>query len=172
MIALGKIKNFTVTASLDCWGPPQEYTRFPLDLTVWETNFKLLLAEPWIKLIVGSTITPLTIHTLDQLIIRINEWNQTRPVYHYFNSVNSPSYMYIDIFGDLFREDFDRCLAAFNPDRKEIRNYLQGIANQSVSCGVNPTQIRLLRGVLDELDRRRNTDWRKTFPWLVSAVDQ
>jgi len=172
MIDAGAIKNFTVTASLDCWGEPQEYARYPLDLVLWETNFKLLLAEPWIKLIVGSTITPLTIHTLDQLIIRINEWNQTRPVYHYFNSVNSPSYMYIDIFGDLFREDFDRCLAAFNPDRKEIRNYLQGIANQSVSCGVNPTQIRLLRGVLDELDRRRNTDWRKTFPWLVSAVDQ
>jgi len=171
MINDGNIKNFTVTASLDCWGAPQEYTRYPLDLALWETNFKVLLAEPWIKLIVGSTITPLTIHTLDQLIERINHWNQTRTIYHYFNSVSAPSYMFIDIFGDLFREDFDRCLAVFN-NRPETRRYLQGIADQSCAHGINTKQIRMLKTVLDELDRRRNTDWRQTFPWLVAAVDQ
>ena len=172
MIDLGFIKNFTVTASLDCWGPAQEYARYPLDLTQWEINFELLLAEPWIKLIVGSTITPLTVHTLDQLITRINTWNLTRPVYHYFNSVNSPDYMYIDIFGDLFRPDFERCLALFPADRDETKQYLQGIADQSYSKGINPVQVADLKIVLDELDRRRNTNWRKTFPWLVSAVDR
>jgi hypothetical protein len=172
MIDLGFIKNFTVTASLDCWGPAQEYARYPLDLVLWQTNFELLLAQPWIKLVIGSTVTPLTVHTLDQLIERINLWNQTRPVYHYFNSVNSPSYMYIDIFGDLFRTDFDRCLALFPADREETKRYLEGIADQSYSAGVNHVQVSNLRTVLNELDLRRKTNWRKTFPWLVDAVDR
>jgi hypothetical protein len=172
MVKSGCIKNFTVTASLDCWGPAQEYARYPLDLELWERNFNLLLAEPWIKIIIGSTITPLTVHTLPDLIERINQWNQTRPVYHYFNSVNSPEYMFIDIFGDFFREDFDRCLELFDPSRVEVKKYLQGIADQSCSTGINTVQITNLKTVLDELDRRRNTNWRQIFPWLTEIIDQ
>jgi hypothetical protein len=33
------IKQFEITASLDCWGAPQEYVRYPLDLDVWQKNF-------------------------------------------------------------------------------------------------------------------------------------
>ena len=51
------LREFEITASLDCWGPEQEYTRFPLDLTVWQRNFEYLLSQNWINLIVGSTIT-------------------------------------------------------------------------------------------------------------------
>jgi hypothetical protein len=57
----GQLRAFTITASLDCWGPEQEYTRFPLDLSVWEQNFEILVHEHWIKLIVGSTLTVLTV---------------------------------------------------------------------------------------------------------------
>jgi hypothetical protein len=174
MIDRGRIKNFTVTASLDCWGPSQEYVRYPLDLVKWERNFLLLLEQPWIKLIVGSTITPLTIGTLDQLIEKINQWRKIRPIYHYFNSVTQPSYMFIDIFGDLFRSNFDRCLALIDDSEEfaQVKRYLDGIAKQSQSKQANLAEVEKLQAVLDELDCRRNTDWRKTFPWLVAAVDQ
>jgi hypothetical protein len=170
LVSRGAIKNFTVTASLDCWGAPQEYARYPLDLIQWEKNFNLLLSEHWIKIVIGSTITPLTIGTLDQLMERVKKWNQTRPVYQYFNSVNSPSYMFIDMFGDLFKQFFDRCLELASDGT--VKNYLAGIARQSQHTGINSTEITKLKAVLDELDRRRNTDWRQTFPWLVSSIDQ
>jgi hypothetical protein len=48
------IREFEITASLDCWGTPQEYVRFPLDLQQWETNFEYLLDQPWINLIINS----------------------------------------------------------------------------------------------------------------------
>jgi hypothetical protein len=168
MIDCGSIKNFTVTASLDCWGDPQEYARYPLDLVQWEKNFNLLLAEPWIKLVIGSTITPLTIGTLDQLMERVKQWNQIRPVYQYFNSVNNPSYMYIDIFGSLFEDQFERCLglAADSP----VKHYLEGIALQSKHTGINSAEITKLYAVLTELDSRRKTNWRTTFPWLVDPI--
>ena len=170
----GCIKNFTVTASLDCWGESQEYTRFPLNLEKWEQNFLLLLEQPWIKIIIGSTITPLTVHTLDQLVQRIDHWRQTRSVHHYFNSVNSPSYMFIDIFGNLFQEDFDRCLKLMGntPDQIHVKKYLQGIADQSGATGINVPEVIKLETFLNEMDRRRNTNWREVFPWLVDPINQ
>ena len=82
--------------------------------------------------------------------------------------------MFIDMFGDLFVDDFNRCLNLFDtsdPEQDRLKNYMQGIADQSVSKGVNRAEIIKLKTFLDEMDRRRKTSWRKTFPWLVEAVD-
>lgn len=169
LIDAGGIRAFTVTASLDCWGPQAEYARFPLDLLIWQRNFELLLAEPWIKLIVGSTITPLTVKTLVDLVAQINRWRTQRQVHHYFNSVNNPSYMFIDILGDVFVDDFNKALELMPVDtleQKQTCEYLRGIALQSAGVGPNATECLKLRTFLDEMDRRRNTDWKQCFPWL------
>jgi hypothetical protein len=146
-----------------------------LNLITWERNFNLLLSESWIKLIIGSTITPLTIHNLPDLIERLNIWRKTRPVYHYFNSVDSPSYMFIDIFGDLFKDDFARAMELMpdnDDDSKHIKEYLLGITKQSCSTGINQIEITKLAVFLDEMDRRRKTSWRETFPWLIKTIDK
>ena len=171
LIDQNKIREFEVTASLDCWGAPQEYVRYPLDLFSWEKNFEYLLEEKWINLIISSTTTPLTIKTLPDLLQKIKEWNRIRPVYHYQNSVNGPSYMFIDIFGDIFIDDFDRALELkpnVTPEEQSSRLYLAGIAKQSASMGPNVTAIQNLFNFLNEIDRRRNTDWKITFPWLIT----
>lgn len=165
------IREFEVTASLDCWGAPQEYVRFPLDLSVWERNFEYLLSQPWINLIINSTVTPLTIKTLPELLAKINHWNKTRTVYHYQNSVNNPKHMMIDIFGDIFSEDFAQALAlkpTATPEQQASYNYLAGIARQSAHSGPNVKEITRLFDFLNTMDHRRNTSWKQTFPWLVS----
>jgi hypothetical protein len=170
LIDQGKLRECEITASLDCWGPPQEYVRYPLNLNSWEENFNYMLSQPWINLIVSSTVTPLTVKTLPDLLQRIAQWNQKRTVYHYQNSVNSPSYMFIDIFGDIFAEDFDQALALKpmnNPEQIASRNYLQGIAQQSASRKPNIPEIVKLFDFLNEMDRRRKTDWCEVFPWLI-----
>lgn len=166
MVERDRIREFEITASLDCWGPAQEYVRYPLDLVAWETNFEYLVSQPWINLIIGSTVTPLTIKTLPDLLERINEWNKIRPVYHYQNSVNSPSYLFIDIFGDVFQEDFARAIALKSDSA--ARDYLAGIAQQSANPGPNIPEIINLYNFLIKMDQRRATDWRKTFPWLIA----
>jgi hypothetical protein len=170
LIDQNKLREFEITASLDCWGQPQEYVRYPLNLVTWEENFEYLVSQNWINLIVNSTITPLTIKTLPELLQRIKQWNQERTIYHYQNSVNSPSYMFIDIFGDIFVEDFNQALALKPEDTPEqiaSKNYLHGIAKQSASTGPNVPEIVKLFDFLNEIDRRRNTDWTTVFPWLV-----
>ena len=166
-----KIREFEVTASLDCWGAPQEYVRYPLNLISWEENFEYLLGEPWINLIVSSTVTPLTIKTLPDLLEKIKQWNNIRPVFHYQNSVNGPSYMFIDIFGGIFQEDFNKALelkSNITPEEQSSRNYLDGIAQQSSSVGPNLTEIQKLFTFLNKMDQRRNTNWKNTFPWLIN----
>jgi len=169
------IRNFAITASLDCWGPSQEYARFPLKLDVWQKNFEFLLQHDWIRLIIGSTVTPLTVYTLPDLMKKINQWREHRMVYHYFNSVVYPSFMAIDMFGDIFQEKFKQALELADPSQ-ESTEYLKGLARQSVSGTPNHSEILKLYTFLTELDRRRSTDWKTAFPWLVdpfkSVVDQ
>jgi len=170
LIDQDKLREFEITASLDCWGSPQEYVRYPLNLVSWEENFNYLLSQSWINLIVSSTVTPLTVKTLPDLLQKINQWNQQRTVYHYQNSVNGPSYMFIDIFGDIFVDDFAQALSlkqTNNPEQIASKNYLLGIAQQSASKGPNIPEITKLFNFLNEMDRRRNTNWQQIFPWLV-----
>lgn len=175
LVENNKIREFEVTASLDCWGAEQEYVRYPLDLKSWEENIEYLIAQSWINLIISSTITPLTVKTLPDLLERINNWSKTRKIYHYQNSVTAPSFMCIDIFGPIFQEDFDRALALKPTDTKEqisSRTYLLGIAQQSTSQKPNMPEIQKLLTFLTELDRRRNTNWQTTFPWLKDEFDR
>ena len=173
LIDQGCLREFEVTASLDCWGTPQEYVRYPLNLISWEENFEFLLAQPWINLIVSSTITPLTIKTLPDLLEKIQKWNQVRTVHHYQNSVNGMSQMNIDIFGNLFALDFERALALKlerTPEERSSKEYLKGIAQQAKSGPAKPAEIKKLIDYLTELDRRRGTNWKITFPWLVAQM--
>jgi hypothetical protein len=173
LIDHNKLREFEITASLDCWGPAQEYTRFPLDLRVWETNFEYLLEQPWINLIVSSTLTPLGIKTFPDLLERISKWNQKRKVWHYQNSVvgaHNNGHLRMDIFGNVFDQDFEKALAlkpTATPEEKSSRLYLEGIARQARHKGPDIPEIIKLFDYLTELDRRRSTDWKKTFPWLI-----
>jgi organic radical activating enzyme len=170
LVDQNKLREFEITASLDCWGAPQEYVRFPLDLVSWKENFEYLVSQSWINLIVSSTVTPLTIKTLPNLLEKIAQWNQQRPIHHYQNSVNAPSYMFIDIFGSIFVEDFEKALALkpeVTPEQQSNKKYLQGIAQQSASRLPNIPEITKLFDFLNEMDRRRNTNWTEVFPWLV-----
>ena len=170
LVDTNKIREFEITASLDCWGPEQEYVRFPLDLISWEENFNYLLTKDWINLIINSTITPLTVKTLPKLIEKINEWNKIKTIYHYQNSVNAPKNQLIDMFGNIFTEDFNRAIELKlerTPEEISSKEYLRGIAKQSASRLPNIQNITSLFNMLNKLDQRRRTDWTKTFPWLV-----
>jgi hypothetical protein len=164
-----------ITASLDCWGPEAEFARFPLNLKTWEKNFNYILDKEWINVVIGSTITPLTIKTLYVLLEKINKWNEVRPIYWYGNSVNDPDFMFIDMFGDVFRDDFNRAIdlmPTMFPEHQSIRNYLMGIRDQAGSTGINLTRIEKLYIMLEQSDYRRNTNWRKVYPWLVKLFQQ
>ena len=68
----------------------------------------------------------------------------------------------------LFRSDkeFEIILKSMHGDV----NYMQGIQGQINSQARSQDKIDQLAIFLDEIDRRRNLNWRQTFPWLTKEV--
>ena len=86
--------------------------------------------------------------------------------YQYFN----PS-----IFGPgFFDEDFEKILQVMPNDEWQHQNSRNMMKTLQLQCNQNirqEDQLIKLRVVLDELDRRRNLNWRVTFPWLVKELE-
>jgi hypothetical protein len=178
-----KMWRLQLTASLDCWGSEQEYVRYGLDLSLWEKNFTYILNTPWILPSINSAISSLTIHNLPTLIKKINEWNlgqedvikpfRTYPnkILHSFNTTRQIDDPYI-FSGNVFADYFEKTLQAM-PESTEIqrgqKEMMQGIADQSKNCTSDIEKINQLKNYLSDLDLRRGTNWKQTFPWLAEV---
>jgi hypothetical protein len=104
----------------------------------------------------------------------INQCNQNRiePIAHSFNyTTGKDSPM---IFGkDQFDQDFEEILSLMLEDtevQREQKKHMQGIAQSISNSTRQPQKILDLKSYLNELDRRRNTEWRHLFPWLAQDL--
>jgi len=170
LIAKKKLSRLDMHCSIDCWGPQQEFVRSGLKLGHWEENFKYLISERWITLNINNTVSLLTIKTLPDLLHKLNEWAKDRKIEHYFAQLSYPSYLQPNILGsDEFVEDFDKILSLMETDSfrgSQAHNHFQGIVNNVKNSRLNEQEVLKLLTYLDELDRRRGTDWKLLFPWL------
>lgn len=175
LVAQRKIKRFEVTASIDCWGSEQEYVRNGLNLEQWRQNFEYLVSERWITLNINQVVSGLTIPSMPDLLVYINQQRDNREIGHYLITANEPTYMNPDIFPrDFFESAFDSILETMPADtwqQQEARKYMMGVRLQINAAKENPTELKKLQVYLNELDRRRNTNWRETFPWLTGVLD-
>jgi pyruvate-formate lyase-activating enzyme len=175
LVSARRIKRFEITASIDCWGPEQEYVRHGLDLQRWKQNFEYLVKQSWITLNINQVISVLTIPTMPDLITYVNTQRINREIGHHLITVNQPTHLNPDILGQNFFDNyFEQVLNVMPADtwqQQQARDYMQGVRLQISVADKNPTEINKLRTYLDELDRRRNTNWQQTFPWLTGALD-
>lgn len=165
-----KLKRFEVTASIDCWGPQAEYVRYGLDLDRWKENFEYLISEKWLTLNINGAISILTIKTMPELIELLNRWQTNRKIGFFFQKVVEPSYMNPDILGaDEFKKDIVKILDLMETESwmgAQAKNYIQGIFATIEQAEVNQPEAEKLIIYLDEIDRRRRTNWHNLFPWL------
>lgn len=170
LVARRAIKRFDITVSLDCMGPEQEYARWGLKMETIERNINLILQYPWIYFNINSTLSPLTIKKFPNLIEKINEWKKIGKVHHHFQTVFFPKYHNPEMFGiDFWKEDFENALKLMptsNWQENQARQYLSGIYQQVQSGRKDNKLIVQLVTHLDELDRRRGTNWRLLFPYI------
>lgn len=178
-----QIATFVLTASLDCWGPEQEYVRTGLDLTQWEENFNTVVNNyPRFNMQVHSTVCNLTINTLPDLLTRINRcndkrktmyWfdnrnkqhNQAMPIIHTANIISGNDVLQPNIFPKgFFDTAFDNAARVLldQPDN-QILSFKDSINN---SIRYKPKLINELKHYLDTIDSRRGLNWRSVFPWL------
>jgi len=168
------IKGFDLTASIDCWGPQQQYVRYGLDLEIFEQRLAWASEQgDWLTLNINQSITNMTIKTMPDLIKVINKYNQQKHIGHYFEFYIGPEqYQHPKIFAyDMWEEDFKSIYSEMRSDtteHKEVFTRLEGLEQQLKTVKQHDyEQIENLHIYLDELDRRRGTDWRSLFPYLM-----
>jgi hypothetical protein len=171
----GNIKRFDLTCSVDCWGPEASYVRSGLKLELLEArlDWAASQSEDWLYLNVNQTVTSMTIKTMPELINRINKYNKHRHIGHYFQFYTGRHmFQHPQIYAySTWEKDFENILAAMpthSIHQADAIPRMQGLQKQLQQVTEhNYPAIGRLHIYLDELDRRRGTDWRSLFPYLI-----
>ena len=170
-----KIKRLDITCSVDCWGQEQEYIRYGFNLEQWKQNFEFLVEQKWITLNINQTITGIGMKSIVPLLQYVNQHRDKRKIGHYHMAVVDNRYFNPAIFGPgFFDQDFEQILDVMPDDTWQHKNSRELMKTLQLQCNQSPRQpeqLTKLRVVLDELDRRRNLNWRETFPWLVKELE-
>jgi hypothetical protein len=169
------IGRFDLTCSIDCWGPQQEYVRSGLNLELLEEYFAYAAEqdEKWLWLNVNQTISSMTIKTMPDLITKINKYSVHRHIGHYFQFLDGFDFQHPQIFDySLWEKDFENILKTMQKTNQEKRAeaITRMMGHQKMleaNCKQNDEKIKELHKYLDELDRRRGTNWRPLFPYLI-----
>jgi hypothetical protein len=177
----GKIKHFKLFTSIDTWGAPAEYIRTGLDLAVWEKNLDIYLTKTKQPITFMCTFNILTVTNFSSLLVKILEWRRKynswfsrkqrirfdtpylkEPLQYDMNILPkdkfmpymeiSLEYMYRNKFSELECEKFSRVV-------EYMRN--TDYENTKITEG-----HRDFYNWFTEYDRRRGTDFVKTFPEL------
>lgn len=171
--AAGNIAVFDLTASIDCWGPEQEFVRSGLDLNKFEQRLSWASEQgSWMRLNVNQTVTAMTVRTMPDLIRKIDQYSHSKHIGHYFQFYTGPHmFQHPKSFAwDFWAPDFERIFAAMplrTPEQREAVPRMQGLQSLlQQHARHNYQAIDKLRVYLDEIDRRRNTNWRSLFSYL------
>ena len=176
LLAEGRIKRLDITCSIDCFGIEQEYIRYGINLDQWRKNFEYLVSKKWITLNINQTLVNIAIKTIPELIRYVNQVSGDRKIVHYFSTpVFTYEFLHPRIFGPgFFDDDFKKILSEMNDTtvlEKEFKQNMTAIWKE-LNIGTRSNKlIHQLSVYLTELDRRRNLDWKKTFPWLAKEVE-
>lgn len=171
LINENKILMFNLSASIDGWSDQPEYVRYGLDRTAFMRNFKKASSNNAINFQVLHTISTLSIKDLANIIQIANEHGTSKYISRYYalasgqNSIFQPR-----IFGgEFWKEDFEKILdiaPKSTPVELDDYNQLVGLWGTFKNSTPDPERIKLLHVYLNEMDRRRGTNWRAKFPHL------
>lgn len=172
-----RLEKIQIVGSIDCWNEQAEYVRNGLDLSVFEKNFEYIVKETDMLPTINSVITPLTIKTMPDLVEKINSWSKIRNVYWTFMKEGSQTYLHPAIFGEWLvnlglQKSYEVFEASEDPEKTNFKNYLQGIIKEIQNTPPNLNEQKKLKVYLTELDRRRQTDYKKLFPEIAEMLDK
>lgn len=173
-----KLKRVDIQVSVESWGIEQEYTRHGFDCDTFESNLQLMFDMGTFRIGLLSTVNALSIMSMPTLCERFLHWNKSQTIYWYMNSVTPADGIFSPLNFDykVFEQALDSVANALPNttwDEQMTRNTFLGIqTNLKNNCKDNIIKQQQLCSYLNENDRRRNTDWRRTFPWLINILER
>ena len=187
-----KIKDFKIFTSVDTWGAPAEYIRTGLDLTVWERNLDTYLTRTGLPVDFMITFNILAVPNFKSLLEKILEW---RRKYNTTGKTQPGKWQRIRFDTPYLKEplQYDMNLLPKEEFMPYMHNHLQFIKDNidaNNRCKFSDLEYEKFRRVVDymattnysperiaegrkdfykwfnEHDRRRDTNFLKTFPEL------
>ena len=192
-----KIKNFKVFTSLDTWGPPAEYIRTGLDLEVWEKNFHTYLSRTTLPLTFMITFNILTVTNFVSLLAKILEWRTLYPLSNAGSELRHRIRFDTPYLKEPLQYDMNILpKEQFMPFMHTHLNFIRKNIDDNVSNKFTLLEYEKFKRVVGymattkysveklkegrkdfynwftEYDRRRGTDFLKTFPDLASFYNR
>mgnify|MGYP001156128903 FL=1 len=194
LVAKGCIKDFKIFTSMDTWGEQAEYIRTGLDLELWEKNFDTYMTKTNHPLTFMVTFNILTVTNFNKLLEKILEWRkkyntntQTKwqrirfdtpylkePLQYDMNILPKEDFMpYMHKHLQFIKDNLDD-KDRFKFSEMEYEKFRRVVDYMS---STEYTAQKLNEGRRDfaawfrEYDRRRNVNFRETFPDLVEFFE-
>ena len=177
LVISGKIERFDLTASIDCWGPAQEYVRTGFNCDVTEENMRYALSKP-ITVHINSTHSLMSLDSycdlLDKKCKLEDEFGKNIAMFGM--TVSGDHIVPIMFGGDFFAETIAE-IREKHPmrhwDDEQAFTSVGGIL-KSIEKVAEPNMemIKKFLRVYNELDRRRGTDWKSTFPRIRAEAER
>ena len=189
LLEQGKIKSFMLFTSLDTWGNQAEYIRTGLDLDLWEKNFDTYLTKTNLPVSFMITFNVLTVTNFDKLLNKILEWrvkyntdNQAKwqrihfdtpylkePLQYDMNILPKDDFIpymkkHLEFIKDNL-DEFDKHKFS-NMEYERFRRVVDYMASTEYTAEKLTIGRRDFFNWFTEYDRRRGTDFVKTFPEL------
>jgi hypothetical protein len=195
LVAQGKIKDFKLFTSIDTWGEPAEYIRTGLDTAIWEENLNTYLTETSLPVTFMITFNILTVTNFQNLLEKLLEWRKK------YNGTDQKKWQRIRFDTPFLKEplQYDMNILPkeeFMPFMYAHLQYIQDNLNNDDRTQFSELEYeKFLRVVkymettsysetklqegqndfvrwFDEYDRRRGTNFAKTFPELVTFYNK
>ena len=189
LLDMGAIKDFQIFSSIDTWGDPAEYIRTGLDLTVWEKNLDTYLTKTNRPITFMITFNILSVPSFTRLLNKILEWRIK------YNGTDQNKWQRIRFDTPYLKEplQYDMLILPkdeFMPYMKQHLAFIKDNLDDRDRTKFSELEYEKFRRVVDymdstnytaeklkegrrdffnwftEYDRRRGTDFTKTFPEL------
>ena len=181
----GRLDKIQIFFSCDAFGDEGEFVRTGLDLKISLKNFNHVLYNTNIEQGINSALTVTAVPGMPEMVRHINKWSkEIKPIYWSMMKANQHEigpreYLYPGIFGNKINdwglreavELFDTNTNGF-PDtvKTNHKKFMQGNIQEFDNREPNTKRQKQFKTYLDELDRRRNTDWKKTYPQILAEL--
>ena len=134
---------------------------------------------------INSAFSLMSAQTMPELAERINQWSKTKPVYWSMmkcaqRDFGARPYMYPGIFGDKVLslglrkavDIFDPMASGYKDSVKEqYKQYMNGICKEMSLVESNVMRQKQYKIYIEELDRRRGTEYKKLFPSIAEWLE-
>lgn len=177
LVTAKKLKRVDIQASVDCWGPGQEYVRTGFDRELFDRNMSILISKRIFRIGLLSTVCSLTIPEMPQLVVKHQEWSRQQEIFWYMHlilpadSVLDPAIFGSDHLVNVLEQVYNS-LPNMTWDQQQTQNLLSGIIKKvKANRTENLPKLLDLKNYLNAIDLRRGLNWQTTFPWLATEID-